>query len=135
MFFAISPPRASISRTRWPLASPPIAGLQDIAPMVSALITVSRVLAAHSCCGQSRFASGVAGSDNGDIVLFHGSLFQTCVGSLRGGRLVVAAVFAHQISAQRGGVSRRIVSRSPAAAMIRLAIYSRSAADSPGVIA
>src|SRR5689334_20378765 len=28
------PSRASISRTRWPLPKPPMAGLQDIAPMV-----------------------------------------------------------------------------------------------------
>src|SRR4051812_10099429 len=30
---AMSPPRASISRTIWPLASPPMAGLQLIAPI------------------------------------------------------------------------------------------------------
>src|SRR3984885_8898143 len=32
---AITPSRASISRTRWPLPKPPIAGLQDISPMVA----------------------------------------------------------------------------------------------------
>src|SRR6187402_2615588 len=32
----ISPPSASISRTRWPLAVPPIAGLQGISATVSA---------------------------------------------------------------------------------------------------
>src|SRR5262245_9254890 len=31
----ISPPRASSSRTRWPLAVPPTAGLHDICPMAS----------------------------------------------------------------------------------------------------
>ena len=31
----MSPSRASISRTRWPLPSPPMAGLQDIAPIVA----------------------------------------------------------------------------------------------------
>src|SRR5436309_9867595 len=31
----IRPSRASISRTRWPLPSPPIAGLQDMAPTVA----------------------------------------------------------------------------------------------------
>ena len=30
MAMPISPPRASISRTIWPLASPPMAGLHDI---------------------------------------------------------------------------------------------------------
>src|SRR6185436_12893839 len=34
---AISPPRASISRTICPLASPPIAGLQDMRPVASTL--------------------------------------------------------------------------------------------------
>src|SRR6476660_2822544 len=32
---AITPSSASISRTRWPLPSPPIAGLQDISPIVA----------------------------------------------------------------------------------------------------
>ena len=36
--FPISPPRASISFTSCPLASPPIAGLQDIEPIVSRFI-------------------------------------------------------------------------------------------------
>ena len=40
----ISPPNASISRTIWPLAIPPIAGLQLINPTVSALIVKSAVL-------------------------------------------------------------------------------------------
>src|SRR5689334_18247890 len=31
----MTPSRASISRTRWPFARPPIAGLQDISPMVA----------------------------------------------------------------------------------------------------
>ena len=31
----IRPSRASISRTRWPLPRPPMAGLQDMAPMVA----------------------------------------------------------------------------------------------------
>ena len=31
------PSSASISRTRWPRPSPPIAGLQDMAPMVASL--------------------------------------------------------------------------------------------------
>src|SRR3546814_1974988 len=39
--FAITPPSASISRTRWPLPMPPMAGLQLIAPTVS-MLCVSR---------------------------------------------------------------------------------------------
>src|SRR5215469_324445 len=41
----ISPSRASISRTRWPLPSPPMAGLHDISPMVSRRWVSSRVRA------------------------------------------------------------------------------------------
>src|SRR6202043_3166875 len=42
---AISPSSASTSRTRWPLPSPPIAGLQDIAPMVANRWVTSAVAA------------------------------------------------------------------------------------------
>src|SRR5512145_1884996 len=55
MSFAISPPRASISRTRCPLASPPIAGLHDMRPMASTLIVRSRV--AHPVRAAARDAS------------------------------------------------------------------------------
>ena len=41
----IRPSSASISRTRWPLPSPPIAGLQDIAPMVANRCVTSAVRA------------------------------------------------------------------------------------------
>src|SRR3970040_3059462 len=43
MFLPISPPKASISRTRCPLASPPMAGWHDMRPIVSALIVRRRV--------------------------------------------------------------------------------------------
>ena len=39
----MAPPRASISLTKWPLPIPPIAGLQDIWPMVSILWVNSKV--------------------------------------------------------------------------------------------
>ncbi len=42
---AIAPPRASISRTRWPLPMPPMAGLQLICPSVSTLCVTSSVRA------------------------------------------------------------------------------------------
>ena len=42
---AISPSSASISRTRCPLPMPPIAGLQDMAPIVSSRWVNSRVRA------------------------------------------------------------------------------------------
>ena len=42
---AITPSRASISLTRWPLPKPPMAGLQDISPMDSNLCVKSRVFA------------------------------------------------------------------------------------------
>src|SRR5262252_6606337 len=40
---AISPPRASISRTIWPLARPPMAGLHDMRPVASILRVRTRV--------------------------------------------------------------------------------------------
>src|ERR1044071_6252454 len=40
----ITPPRASISRTRWPLAIPPIAGLHDICAIRSRFIVTIAVL-------------------------------------------------------------------------------------------
>src|SRR5512140_1765239 len=43
MLCPISPPSASISRTRCPFANPPIAGLHDMRPMASALIVRRRV--------------------------------------------------------------------------------------------
>ena len=42
---AISPSMASISRTRWPLPTPPIDGLQDISPIVSSRCVTSSVRA------------------------------------------------------------------------------------------
>ena len=41
----MTPSSASISRTRWPLASPPIAGLHDISPIVARLWVSSAVRA------------------------------------------------------------------------------------------
>ena len=41
----ISPSRASISRTRCPLPNPPMAGLQDISPMVSRRCVSNKVRA------------------------------------------------------------------------------------------
>ncbi len=40
---AICPPKASISRTMFPLESPPTAGLHDILPIVSRLWVINRV--------------------------------------------------------------------------------------------
>src|SRR5688572_24896074 len=42
---AMIPSRASISRTRCPLANPPIAGLQDISPILAGSWVISRVRA------------------------------------------------------------------------------------------
>ena len=44
IFFAISPPNASISRTRWPLPVPPIFGLQLICAIESKFIHNNKVL-------------------------------------------------------------------------------------------
>ena len=44
MFFAISPPKASTSRTTIPFADPPIDGLQGIKANISMLIVASKTL-------------------------------------------------------------------------------------------
>jgi hypothetical protein len=43
VFRPMTPPNASISRTMWPLASPPTAGLHDIWPTVSAFCVSIKV--------------------------------------------------------------------------------------------
>ena len=68
--FAISPPRASTSRTIWPLASPPIAGLQDIRATASMDIVTSRVFIPPAR-RQSRFAARVARAHHYDLIYFH----------------------------------------------------------------
>ena len=45
MIRPMTPSKASISRTRWPLPMPPIEGLQDISPTVSTFWVTSTVLA------------------------------------------------------------------------------------------
>ena len=50
----ISPPRASNSRTRWPLPVPPMAGLQGILP------TASRLMVKRMVCSPSRAAARAA---------------------------------------------------------------------------
>ena len=63
----IRPSSASISRTRWPLPSPPIAGLQDIAPMVANRWVTSAVLRAHARRRGRRLAAGMAAADDDHI--------------------------------------------------------------------
>ena len=70
---AIIPSRASISRTRWPLASPPMAGLQDISPMVAGLWVTSRVRAPTARRRRRGLAAGVAAADDDDVKTIHGA--------------------------------------------------------------
>jgi hypothetical protein len=63
----MTPSRASISRTRWPLPRPPMAGLQDISPMVSSLWVSSRVRAPVRAAAAGRLAAGVAAADDNNI--------------------------------------------------------------------
>ena len=62
-----APSRASISRTRWPLPRPPMAGLQHISPMVSSLWVSSRVRAPSARRGRRGLAAGVAAADDDDV--------------------------------------------------------------------
>ena len=63
---AISPPRASSSRTRCPLPVPPMAGLQGILPMASRL-TVKHTVRSPIRAAAGRLLSGVSRADDGDI--------------------------------------------------------------------
>ena len=59
---AIRPPRASISRTIWPLARPPMAGLQDMRPMArGSMVTMATLPAVGaSMCEAAQAASAPA---------------------------------------------------------------------------
>ena len=61
------PSSASISRTRWPLPSPPMAGLQDISPMVAKLWVTSAVGSAHARGRSRRLAAGVAAAHHDHV--------------------------------------------------------------------
>ena len=63
----MTPSSASISRTRWPLPRPPMAGLQDISPMVAKLVRDQRRARAHARGRRRRLAAGVAAADDDDI--------------------------------------------------------------------
>src|SRR5512135_2556633 len=85
MFRPISPPRASISRTRCPFANPPIAGLHDMRPMASALIVNRRVehriraaasAASHPACPPPTTMTSYAfGYSYGDPLIAPRSMF------------------------------------------------------------
>ena len=63
----IRPSRASISRTRWPLPRPPIAGLQDISPMRVEPVGQQQGARADARRGGGGFAAGVAAADDDDV--------------------------------------------------------------------
>ena len=63
----IAPPRASISRTICPLATPPMAGLQLIWPTVSQFIVKQRGPQPHPRGGQGGLEPGVAGPDDDHV--------------------------------------------------------------------
>ena len=63
----IRPSSASISRTRWPLPSPPMAGLQDIAPDGREPVGHQRGVRAHPRGRGRGLAAGVAAADHNDV--------------------------------------------------------------------
>ena len=68
----IRPPRASISRTIWPFARPPIAGLQHIAPILVGSSVISATDRAKFGSRPRRFRAGVTAADDDDVVvIFH----------------------------------------------------------------
>ena len=64
----ITPPSASISRTRWPLAMPPIAGLQDICAIRSRFIVIIAVRKPKPRAGARGFAAGMPGADDDHVI-------------------------------------------------------------------
>ena len=65
----ITPPRASISRTICPLATPPIAGLQLIWATVSQFVVSRAVAGPQPGRRQRRLDAGVAGADHEHVVV------------------------------------------------------------------
>ena len=73
----IAPPRASISRTICPLATPPMAGLQLIWPTVSQLV-VSKPGARRQPRGrQRRLGAGMPGADDQHVEVVVGGPSQS----------------------------------------------------------
>src|ERR1700733_9662033 len=74
---AITPSSASISRTRWPLPRPPIAGLHDISPIVAKRCVTSAVdapqRAAAVAASHPAWPPPMTTTSNliGDVRLFH----------------------------------------------------------------
>ena len=70
---AHEPVSASISRTRWPLPSPPMAGLQDISPSRSSRCVSSAVRAPIRRAASGGLGAGVAAADHDDVevAMFH----------------------------------------------------------------
>ena len=66
---AMIPPSASTSRTTVPFATPPMAGLHDIWPIVSSALVISPTRAPETRRGDGRLGAGVAGADDDDVEL------------------------------------------------------------------
>ena len=60
-------PQASISRTRWPLPRPPMAGLHDIAPTVAKRWVTRAVLAPIRAAALAALRSRMAAADDDDV--------------------------------------------------------------------
>ena len=64
----MTPSSASISRTRWPLPSPPIAGLHDISPIVARRMRQQRRARPDPRRRRRRLAAGMPAADHDDVV-------------------------------------------------------------------
>jgi hypothetical protein len=64
---AIAPPSASISRTRWPLPMPPMAGLQLICAEGLDALRQQQRARSHARSRQRRLGAGVAAADHDDV--------------------------------------------------------------------
>ena len=62
------PSSASISRTRWPLPMPPMAGLQDISPIRWHGVGDQQGAGTEAGGGGGGLAAGMAAADDDDVV-------------------------------------------------------------------
>ena len=65
---AMTPSMASISRTIWPLARPPIAGLHDISPMRVEIVGEQQGPRTQPGGRRRRFAAGMAAADHDHVI-------------------------------------------------------------------
>ena len=101
----ITPSSASISRTRWPRPSPPIAGIAGHGADGRELVRHQQRARAHPGAGRGGLAPGMAAADHDDVVVRHGAYVRRPPAVRQGdGRIHPAArcVYGRGQAARRG---------------------------------